>query len=331
MPVTGAYPTTRLRRLRRHEWSRDLVAEHSLSVKDLIWPLFICEEGMPLEVASMPGVTRYTLKTFDDALKQAHELKIPALALFPVIDPKLKCDQGLEGTNSNNLLCQAIRMAKENYPDIGIITDVALDPYTTHGHDGVVIDGDVANDETIEILNRCAIAQAQAGSDVVAPSDMMDGRIGAIRTALDSKGFQKTMILSYTAKYASGFYGPFRDALGSGSNLGKKGKHTYQMHAANRNEALREGLQDIEEGADILMVKPGLPYLDIVRDLKSQFHMPTFVYHVSGEYAMLKAASQNGWLDYDRTLMETMLSFKRAGADAILSYAAPDVARLLLQ
>ena len=329
MPVTGAYPTTRLRRLRQHEWSRDLVAEHALSVKDLIWPLFICEEGMPLEIPSMPGVTRYTLKTLPHALQLVGEFKIPAVALFPVIDSKLKCEHGLEATNDQNLLCQAIRFIKEHYPHIGIITDVALDPYTSHGHDGVVRDGDVVNDDTIQILTRCALAQAQAGADVVAPSDMMDGRIGAIRQALDGEGFQKTMILSYAAKYASGFYGPFREALGSASLLGGKGKDTYQLHAANRNEALREGLQDIEEGADILMVKPGLPYLDIVRDLKSQFHMPTFVYQVSGEYAMLKAAANNGWLDYERTLMESMLSFKRAGADAILTYAACDIARVL--
>lgn len=329
MAITGTYPTTRLRRLRQHEWSRDLVAEHSLSVKDLVWPLFICEEGMAIEISSMPGVTRYTLKTLPMAIKQAQDLGIRAVALFPVIDSKLKCDKGLEGTQPNNLLCQAIQIVKGISSDIGVITDVALDPYTSHGHDGVILEGDVANDETIEILTQCALAQAQAGADVVAPSDMMDGRIGAIRHALDDAGFQKTMILSYAAKYASGFYGPFREALGSASQLGKKGKQTYQMHPANRNEALREGLQDIEEGADILMVKPGLPYLDIVYELKAHFHMPTFVYHVSGEYAMLRAAADNGWLDYERTLMETMLSFKRAGADAILTYAACHVAEQL--
>ena len=330
MLTTGPYPTTRLRRLRNYQWSRELVAEYSLSVSDLIWPLFVCDTNADkYSIPSMPDIKIYTLSTLPEALKLASSLGIKAISLFPIINVNYKCSKGLESKNKNNILCQAIRMIKCNYPGIGIITDVALDPYTTHGQDGLVVEGEIINDDTIDLLIECALAQAKAGSDVIAPSDMMDGRVGLIRSSLDKEGFNKTMILSYTAKYASSFYGPFRQVVGSASCLDINLKSTYQMHTANRHEALREGLQDIKEGADILMVKPGLIYLDIIRDIKSHFHMPTFAYHVSGEYAMLKSASQNGLLDYDRAIMEIMLSFKRAGADGILTYAACHVASLL--
>lgn len=331
MTAVGPYPHTRLRRLRQHQWSRELVAEHALSVNDLVWPLFVCEDSHPTDIPSMPGVVRHTLKDLEGAIRHATSLGIKAVALFPVTDSHLKCERGLEATNPQNLLCQAIRVVKSQAPSMGVITDVALDAYTTHGHDGVMIGDDVVNDATIEILSECALIQAQAGSDVVAPSDMMDGRIGAIRKHLDQYDFNQTMILSYAAKYASAFYGPFREALGSAPALGSKGKRTYQMDPANVREALREGAQDIEEGADILMIKPGLPYLDVVSLLKSTFHVPTFVYHISGEYAMLKAASMNGWINYDSALNEVMIAFKRAGADAIFTYAACDVAEQLNQ
>ncbi|HYD19730.1 MAG TPA: porphobilinogen synthase [Patescibacteria group bacterium] len=320
----------RPRRNRRHEWTRKLVAENTVTVSDLIWPVFVME-GQKVEdpIKSMPGVTRWSLDVLLREVEAAATMGIPAIALFPVVDASKKSPDGHEAWEPNNLICRTIRAIKSEIPDIGIICDVALDPYTSHGHDGL-LDGDgyVANDETVEVLCRQALVQAEAGVDIVAPSDMMDGRVGAIRDVLDEHGFTNTSILSYAAKYASAFYGPFRDAVNSGGYL-KGDKKTYQMDPANGEEAILETSLDIDEGADMVMVKPGLPYLDVIRRVKDQFRMPTFAYNVSGEYAMLKAAAQNGWLDYDKAVMEMMVCFKRAGADGVLTYAARDIARLL--
>ena len=326
------YPDIRMRRLRSSNWMRDLVAENHLTTSDLILPLFVIEGTNKNEpIDSMPGIHRQSIDQACETAKQAQDLGIPAIALFPAINSALKNDNGSEATNPDNLICRTIAAIKEAAPDVGIITDVALDPYTTHGHDGVVNDdGYVLNDETVEILCQQAITQAQAGANIIAPSDMMDGRVGAIRKSLDASNFENTAIMSYAAKYASAFYGPFRDAVKSGKAL-KGDKKTYQMNSANRLEALRETELDINEGADMVMVKPGLPYLDIVRDIKDTFQMPTFAYHVSGEFAMLKAASENGWLDYEQCLIETLLSFKRAGCDGILTYGAIDAAKILVK
>ncbi|CAG1769076.1 partial porphobilinogen synthase, partial [uncultured bacterium] len=304
--------------------------ESRLSVDDLIWPCFVHEgEALRTPVASMPGVERLSIDLLVGAAREAAALGIPAIAIFPVTDPAKKTPDGEEAESPDNLVCRAVRaVAKEKLP-IGIVCDVALDPFTTHGQDGIVRDGYVVNDETVARLCKQAIVQARAGCDVIAPSDMMDGRIGKIRDALDEAGFAHVRILSYAAKYASAFYGPFRDAVGSKSALGQGDKRTYQMDPANGDEALREVAIDLEEGADLVMVKPGMPYLDIVRRVKETFGVPTYAYQVSGEYAMLRAAAERGWLDWDRSIVESLLCFKRAGADGILTYAALDVARLL--
>jgi len=329
MSNSGSFPRVRMRRNRADAWNRRLVAENTLSVDDLIWPLFVLDGVNRREpVASMPGVDRLSIDLAINAAADAAALGIPCLALFPVVPRDLKSEGGEEAFNPDNLLNRAVRAIKAAVPDIGVLCDVALDPYTTHGHDGLMRDGRIVNDETVEVLCRQALAQAEAGADVVAPSDMMDGRIGAIRDHLDDHGFQNVRICSYAAKYASAFYGPFRDAVNSGGFL-KGDKRTYQMDPANGDEALREVELDLAEGADMVMVKPGLPYLDIVRRVKDRFGAPTFVYHVSGEYAMLRSAADLGRLDYDKAMMETLLCFKRAGADAILTYAAIDAARLL--
>ena len=326
----GAYPATRLRRNRQTDWSRRLCAEHQLSVNDLIWPVFVQEgDNTRTEIASMPGVQRLSIDLLVEAVAGVAELSIPACALFPVTDPALKIAGGEEATNAENLMCRSVRAIKEAGIDIGIVCDVALDPYTSHGQDGLVEDGEVLNDETIEVLCKQAVVQAEAGCDVIAPSDMMDGRVGAIRSALDAAGFQSVQIMAYSAKYASAFYGPFRDAVGSAANLGTGDKRTYQMDPANTDEAFREVALDISEGADMVMVKPGMPYLDIVQRVKTTFRMPTFVYQVSGEYAMLQAAAQNGWMDGEKVMLESLLAFKRAGADGVLTYFACDAAELL--
>ena len=323
------FPAIRMRRLRSSAWIRDLVQESLISVKDIIWPVFVIEgKGVREPVPSMPGVERFSIDLAIEAVKNARDLGIPAVALFPITPKEKKSEDGREAGNAENLICRAVYALKKAVPDIGIITDVALDPYTSHGHDGLLRDGVILNDETVDILCRQALVQAEAGADIIAPSDMMDGRVGAIRKALDKGGYQDKVILSYAAKYASSFYGPFRDAVQSAGCL-TGDKKTYQMNPANSDEALREVALDLAEGADMVMVKPGLPYLDIIRKVKQSFHVPTFAYHVSGEYSMLKAASLNGWLDYEATLMETLLCFKRAGADGILTYAALDAARLL--
>ena len=318
-----------MRRLRTEPWIRDLVEENNISARDLIWPVFVIEGQNKTEsVASMPNVNRYSVDLLVQEVKKARDLGIPAIALFPITDPDKKTDDGQEAFNADNLICRAIQAIKAEVPDIGIITDVALDPYTTHGHDGIMEDGKVLNDETLDVLSKQAIVQAQAGADIIAPSDMMDGRIGAIRSALDGKKHQNTMILSYAAKYASAFYGPFRDAVQSKGCLSGD-KKTYQMNPANSDEALQEVMLDIQEGADMLMVKPGIPYLDIICRVKDRFKLPTFAYHVSGEYAMLQAACQNGWLDYDSAILETITAFKRAGCEGILTYSALDVVKIL--
>jgi porphobilinogen synthase len=308
-----------------------LVCEHRLSVDDLIWPVFVREgDGQREAVASMPGVERLSVDLLVDAVGGAVELGIPAVAIFPVTDPAKKTPDGDEATNPENLVCRAVRAVKKAHGDaIGIICDVALDPYTSHGHDGLIRGDYVVNDETLAVLARQAVVEAEAGCDVIAPSDMMDGRVGVIRQALDAAGFDQTSTMVYSAKYASAFYGPFRDAVGSASNLAGGDKKTYQMNPANTDEALREVALDLAEGADMVMVKPGMPYLDIVRRVKDTFHVPTFAYQVSGEYAMLNAAAQNGWLDRQQVMLESLLAFKRAGADGILTYFAIDAARLL--
>jgi porphobilinogen synthase len=327
---TGRFPTARPRRNRHDAWTRRLVAEHTLCAGDLIWPIFV-REGVDASepVASMPGVERLTIDRAVRAAEEAVALGIPAIALFPVTPPELKDGDGTESANPQNLMCRAARAIKAALGDaLGLVGDVALDPYTSHGHDGVIRDGYVANDETLAALCRQALVQAEAGIDVIAPSDMMDGRVAAIRAALDQAGLIHTRIMSYAAKYASAFYGPFRDAVGSGSAL-KGDKKTYQMDPANTDEALREVAMDIAEGADMVMVKPGLPYLDVVRRVKDAFGMPTFAYQVSGEYAMIAGAARNGWLDGERAMMESLLAFKRAGADGVLTYFAPAAARVL--
>jgi porphobilinogen synthase len=327
----GAFPRVRMRRNRRHDWSRRLVAENALSPADFIWPVFVQEGREPrTSIPSMPGVDRLSLATLVEDCGIAKELGIPLVAIFPVTPPERKSPEGEEALNPENLVCRAVRAVKAAHPDLGILCDVALDPFTTHGHDGVLRGGDVANDETLEVLCAQALVQAEAGCDVIAPSDMMDGRVGAIRDALDSRGFGHVQIMAYAAKYASAFYGPFRDAIGSKSNLGKADKRTYQMDPANGEEALREVALDLAEGADMVMVKPGMPYLDIVRRVKTRFGAPTFVYQVSGEYSMLAGAIERQWLD-PSAMMETLLGFKRAGADGILTYAAVAAAKALKQ
>ena len=325
----AAFPRTRMRRPRLNEWSRRLVSENKLSVDDLVWPVFVVEgSGIRQPIASMPGVERLSIDLLVEAARQAADLGIPAIAIFPSVDMSLKTPDAKEAVNPDNLVCRAVSAIKTALPHLGIVCDVALDPFNSDGHDGLVVDGQVLNDETVEVLTRMAIVQAQAGCDILAPSDMMDGRIAAIRDALEATQLQRVQILSYAAKYASGFYGPFRDAVGSsGALMGDK--KAYQMDAANTEEALREVALDIAEGADMVMVKPGLPYLDIVGRVKQAFGVPTFAYQVSGEYAMMKAAALNGWLDWDKVMMESLLAFKRAGADGIFTYAAVEVARTL--
>ncbi|WP_075085963.1 porphobilinogen synthase [Mariniblastus fucicola] len=331
------YPTTRMRRVRQSDWSRRLVAENSLSVDDLIWPVFVTEgTGQSVDVASMPGVQRHSVDRLVEQVKQAADLGIPAIAIFPETDPSLKTDDAAEAWNPDNLVCRTVAAIKAAVPSVGIICDVALDPYTSHGQDGLVRDGKVVNDESVAALCDQAVVQAKAGCDIIAPSDMMDGRIGEIRMALDQEGCEDVMVMSYAAKYASAFYGPFRDAIGSKSNLSTGnvdggGKKTYQMNPANTDVAMREVALDLDEGADMVMVKPGMPYLDIVRRVKEQFAVPTFAYQVSGEYAMLNAAAINGWLDREAVMMESLVGFKRAGCDGILTYFAIDAAKSLAQ
>jgi len=327
----GKYPANRPRRMRRDDFSRRLMREHVLTANDLIYPVFVLDGERRIEaVDSMPGVCRQSLDALLNTAQECVRLGIPALALFPVVAQSLKSLDAAEAYNPQGLVPRAVRALKQAFPQLGIITDIALDPYTSHGQDGLIdAAGYVMNDETVAVLVRQALCHAEAGADVVAPSDMMDGRIGAIRSALEFDGHRHTRILAYSAKYASAFYGPFRDAVGSAANLGKGDKTTYQMDPANSDEALREVALDLEEGADMVMVKPGMPYLDIVRRVKQQFGVPTFAYHVSGEYAMLKAAAQNGWLDEQACVLEAMLCFKRAGADGILTYSAMDIARWL--
>jgi len=329
-----AYPATRLRRLRRYDWTRRLVAENTLSTADLIWPIFLIDGNKKREpVASMPGVDRLSVDLAVKAAEQAAALGIPVIALFPATDPALKSEDGLEAINANNLVCRSVRAIKKAVPEIGILCDVALDPYTSHGHDGLIRDGDVHNDSTIQVLVRQALVQVEAGADIIAPSDMMDGRVGAIRVALEEQGHPNAIIMAYAAKYASAFYGPFRDALGSAkvksAGLKAGDKRSYQMDPANGDEAMREIALDLEEGADMVMVKPGMPYLDMVRRVKERFNVPTFAYQVSGEYAMLAAAFENGWLDRDRAIIEALTGFKRAGASGILTYFAVEAAKLL--
>ena len=327
------FPAARPRRLRRDTFTRNLVREHRLSPHDLIYPVFVLDGQTRREaVSSMPGVERISLDLLLPIAEECVQLGIPVLALFPVIDASLKSPDGKEALNPDGLIPRVVRALKKEFPDLGVMTDVALDPFTSHGQDGLLDDtGYILNDETVEVLAGQALTQAEAGVDIVAPSDMMDGRIGAIRSALESQGYIHTRIMAYSAKYASAFYGPFRDAVGSAGNLGKSDKKVYQMDPGNSDEALREVAIDIAEGADMVMVKPGMPYLDIVRRVKDEFHVPTFAYQVSGEYAMLKAAAQNGWLDHDAVMMESLLAFKRAGADGVLTYFARDAARLLQQ
>jgi porphobilinogen synthase len=333
MTIPTSYPATRLRRLRRDDFTRRLVRENALSVNDLIYPVFVLDGEKKREaVASMPGVERLSLDLLLPVAETCVKLGIPVMALFPVIDPSLKTPDGREATNANGLVPRVVKSLKAHFPNLGVMTDVALDPFTSHGQDGLLDDtGYILNDPTVEVLVQQALTQADAGVDIVAPSDMMDGRIGAIRQALEAHGHVHTRIMAYSAKYASSFYGPFRDAVGSAANLGKSDKKVYQMDAGNTDEALREVAMDIAEGADMVMVKPGMPYLDIVRRVKDTFSMPTFVYQVSGEYAMLKAAAQNGWLDHDGVMMESLLAFKRAGADGILTYFAIQAAEKLRQ
>jgi len=331
LPALGSYPQRRMRRMRHDDFSRRLMRENRLSVDNLIYPVFIIDgKNHTQKIDSMPGVERYTIDRLLTRAEECVKLGIPALALFPAVEPRLKTADGREAVNPKGLVPRAVAALKKHLPELGVITDAALDPYTTHGHDGVLDrNGYVLNDKTVSVLQKQALVCAGAGVDIVAPSDMMDGRVGAIRAALDDKGFIHTRILSYAAKYASGFYGPFRDAVGSSQTLGGSNKYTYQMDPANSDEALREVALDLEEGADMVMVKPGMPYLDIVRRVKDEFRVPTYVYQVSGEYAMLKAAAINGWLDEQRVVMEALLAFRRAGADGILTYFAVDAARWL--
>lgn len=327
--MTKAFPNTRLRRPRSSDWSRRLVRETSVSIDDLIWPLFICggnNENLPVQ--SMPGVSRLSIDNAVKAAKDAHSIGIPCIALFPSTQPDRRSERGDEALNQDNLINRALTAIKNAVPEIGLLADVALDPYTSHGQDGLVENGKILNDETVGILVQQAVVQAAAGADIIAPSDMMDGRVGAIRQELDHAGYAHVQIMAYAAKYASGFYGPFRDAVGSSGVLAGD-KKTYQMDPANRFEALREVELDINEGADSVMIKPGMPYLDIIREVKETFCVPTFAYQVSGEYAMLVAASQNGWLDRETVMAESLMSFKRAGADGVLTYFAMEMAHML--
>ena len=331
MQIYGRYPSVRMRRMRRDEFSRRLMREHVLTTNDLLYPVFVMEgDNRTMDIPSMPGQCRYTIDRLLGVAEQCLTLGVPAMALFPAIDPSLKTPDGAEAANPNGLIPRTVAALKKRFPELGIMCDVALDPYTSHGQDGLLDDtGYILNDPTIDMLVRQAVTQCNAGVDIVAPSDMMDGRIGRIRAALDAKGAIYTRIMAYSAKYASAFYGPFRDAVGSASALGRGNKMTYQMDPSNTNEALWEVGLDLEEGADMVMVKPGMPYLDIVRRVKDEFQAPTFVYQVSGEYAMLKAAAHNGWLNEEAVVMEALLAFKRAGADGILTYFALDAARRL--
>jgi porphobilinogen synthase len=331
MTLHAPFPHGRPRRLRRDAFTRDLVRENRLTAHDLIYPVFVLDGRNERQaVASMPGVERMTVDLLMPVAEQCLELGVPALALFPVIDPQLKTPDGREALNGKGLVPRAVRELKSRFPELGVMTDVALDPFTSHGQDGLLDDtGYIVNDETVKVLVQQALVQAEAGVDIVAPSDMMDGRIGAIRHALEENGHIHTRIMAYSAKYASAFYGPFRDAVGSASNLGKSNKKVYQMDPGNSDEALREVAIDIAEGADMVMVKPGMPYLDIVRRVKDEFRVPTFAYQVSGEYAMLQAAAKNGWLDGEAAMMESLLAFKRAGADGVLTYFALEAARRL--
>jgi porphobilinogen synthase len=328
-PRHAAFPALRMRRLRQHEWTRNLVAEHTLAPANLVWPLFLIDgEGLRQPIAAMPGVERLSVDGAVRAAEEAASLGIPVIALFPHTDPALKTPDGREALNPANLVCRAVRAIKREVPEIGVLCDVALDPYTTHGHDGILANGRVANDETVEILTRQALLQAEAGCDIIAPSDMMDGRVAAIREALESGGYHDTLIMAYAAKYASAFYGPFRDAVGSAKAL-TGDKRSYQMDPANSDEALREVALDLAEGADVVMVKPGLPYLDIVRRVKETFGVPVFAYQVSGEYAMLVAAAERGFLDRERAVLESLIAFRRAGASGVLTYFAREAALLL--
>lgn len=320
---------TRPRRNRKAEWARRLVRENVLTTNDLIWPLFVIEgRKARTPIVSMPGVERLSVDEIVRDAERAVKLDIPCVALFPYTEPSLRDEHGSEATNADNLVCQAVRAIKKEFPGLGVLCDVALDPFTSHGHDGLLRDGRILNDETVEVLCRQALVQAQAGCDIIAPSDMMDGRVGAIREALDEAGYLDVQIMAYAAKYASAFYGPFRDAIGSAKTL-TGDKRTYQMDSANSNEALREVELDITEGADMVMVKPGMPYLDVLRRVKDAFSMPTFAYQVSGEYAMISAAAQNGWIDGERAMMESLVAFKRAGADGVLTYFAPRAAETI--
>lgn len=332
---SGRYPAARPRRLRQDNWVRRLTSETQLSVDDLIWAMVVHEGSEDeIPIAAMPGAARLSVRAAASAAKRAQQLGIPAIAVFPFIDSAKKDASGKEALNANGLVCNAVRAMKDAAPDVGIMVDVALDPFTDHGHDGLLKDGRIVNDETVKVLVEQAIVQTRAGADIVAPSDMMDGRVGAIRAGLDGAGFQDTMIMSYAAKYASAFYGPYREAIGSGKlgsgALANPGdKRTYQMDTGNTDEALREVAMDIAEGADMVMVKPGMPYLDIVARVKTEFGVPTYAFQVSGEYAMIKAATQNGWLDENRAILESLTAFKRAGADGIITYFAPRAAELL--
>ena len=321
--------TVRPRRNRKTEWARRLVRENCVTTDDLIWPLFVVEgSNQRVQIPSMPGVERLSIDQVVRAAERAVRLEIPCLALFPYTDPTLRDEHGTEATNAENLVCRTVRAIKNEFPELGVLCDVALDPFTSHGHDGLIQDGCILNDETVAVLVRQSLVQAEAGCDVIAPSDMMDGRIGAIRAGLDAAGFQDVQIMAYAAKYASAFYGPFRDAIGSAKAL-TGDKRTYQMDPANTDEAIREVELDLAEGADMVMVKPGMPYLDIVRRVKETFAVPTFAYQVLGEYAMIAAAANNGWLDGERAMMESLLGFKRAGADGVLTYFAPQAAEKL--
>jgi porphobilinogen synthase len=321
----------RPRRLRQSEWLRRMVRENVLTASDLIWPIFVVDgKTRRTPVPSMPGVDRLSIEEAAREVERAAKLTIPCVAIFPYTDPALRDDEGSEATNPDNLVCRAVREIKNAVPEVGVLCDVALDPFTSHGHDGLVQDGVILNDETVDVLTRQALVQAEAGCDIIAPSDMMDGRVGAIRTALDDAGFQNVSIMAYAAKYASAFYGPFRDAVGSAKTL-TGDKRTYQMDYANSDEAIREVGLDLDEGADMVMVKPGLPYLDIVRRVKTEFGVPTFAYQVSGEYSMISAAVQNGWLDGEKAMIESLMAFKRAGADGVLTYFAPKAAEFLKQ
>ncbi len=328
-PLPAKFPNSRMRRLRRTEWSRRLVAENVLTPADLIWPLFLIDGANRREpIAAMPGVDRLSVDLVPAAAEEAQRLGIPVVALFPYTDPARKTEDGREALNPDNLVCKATRAVRSAQIEIGVLCDVALDPYTSHGHDGLLKDGTILNDETVEVLATQALNQVRAGCDIIAPSDMMDGRIGAIRSVLEREGHKDTLIMAYAAKYASAFYGPFREAVGSAKAL-KGDKRTYQMDPANGDEALREVALDIAEGADMVMVKPGMPYLDIVRRVKDAFGMPTFAYQVSGEYSMIMAAGERGWIDTDRAMLESLLAFKRAGADGVLSYFAPRAAKMV--